>query len=192
EPIESMGMSDHRDLQWRAAPPPAGVSHADEPACAPARLRVARELLAYSGRRGPAPTPHRDPIAFRLDRVALDDGRTSCVVQPVVRELGDEADTRDVAEQESHLMEALGRCGRAGANVAIEDGKAEANPVHSRLFFKENNQRVRYLTDNEEKRPRKRSGKPSGPWSLSRSTRACGSPSNFTSDGSTSTSRMAC
>jgi len=68
--------------------------------------------------------------------------------------LGDEADTRDVAEQESHLMEALGRCGRAGANVAIEDGKAEANPVHSRLFFKENNQRVRYLTDNEEKRPR--------------------------------------
>ena len=85
------------------------------------------------------------------------------MVQPVVRELGDEADTRDVAEQESHLMEALGRCGRAGANVAIEDGKAEANPVHSRLFFKENNQRVRYLTDNEEKRPREAIGETQWP-----------------------------
>ena len=39
-------------------------------------------------------------------------------------------------------------------NVAIEDGKAEVNPVKSRLFFKENNTRVRFLSEEEEKRLR--------------------------------------
>src|SRR5262249_40675131 len=37
---------------------------------------------------------------------------------------------------------------------AIRDGKAERNPVLARLFVKENNQRVRYLTDEEEARLR--------------------------------------
>jgi hypothetical protein len=35
-------------------------------------------------------------------------------------------------------------------NVAIEDGLAEANPVKSKIFTKENNARVRYLADEEE------------------------------------------
>ena len=35
-------------------------------------------------------------------------------------------------------------------NVAREDGKADTNPVLSKFFVKENNQRVRYLTDEEE------------------------------------------
>jgi integrase len=37
-------------------------------------------------------------------------------------------------------------------NVAIEDGKAETNPVRPKMFARENNQRVRYLTDAEEQR----------------------------------------
>jgi len=37
-------------------------------------------------------------------------------------------------------------------NVAIKDRLAETNPVTPDLFFKENNQRVRFLTDDEEAR----------------------------------------
>jgi integrase len=40
-------------------------------------------------------------------------------------------------------------------NVAIEDGLAEVNPVKSKLIGKENNERVRFLTDDEEKRLQK-------------------------------------
>jgi integrase len=35
-------------------------------------------------------------------------------------------------------------------NVAIADGKADVNPVKAVKLFKENNQRVRFLTDDEE------------------------------------------
>ena len=35
-------------------------------------------------------------------------------------------------------------------NVAIEDGKADTNPVRPKMFSKENNQRVRFLSDEEE------------------------------------------
>ena len=35
-------------------------------------------------------------------------------------------------------------------NIAIADGKVEGNPVRAVKFFKENNRRVRYLTDAEE------------------------------------------
>jgi integrase len=37
-------------------------------------------------------------------------------------------------------------------NVAIADGKADTNPVLRRFFVKENNQRVRYLKDEEERK----------------------------------------
>jgi len=37
-------------------------------------------------------------------------------------------------------------------NVAIADQKADTNPVSSKVFFRENNQRVRFLTDEEEAR----------------------------------------
>lgn len=47
---------------------------------------------------------------------------------------------------------------RAVYNLAIADGKAEANPVVSGLFFKETNQRVRYLSDDEETRLREKMG----------------------------------
>ncbi len=40
-------------------------------------------------------------------------------------------------------------------NVAIDDGKAESNPVRPKMFARENNQRIRYLSDKEEKRLRK-------------------------------------
>ena len=43
-------------------------------------------------------------------------------------------------------------------NVAIADGFAEANPVKSKLFSKENNARVRVLTADEEARLRKAIG----------------------------------
>jgi len=39
-------------------------------------------------------------------------------------------------------------------NVAIADGKADVNPVCTVTMFKENNERVRYLTDDEEQRLR--------------------------------------
>ena len=39
---------------------------------------------------------------------------------------------------------------RSVFNMAIEDGKAETNPVRSKFFEKENNQRVRYLSADEE------------------------------------------
>jgi integrase len=39
-------------------------------------------------------------------------------------------------------------------NVAIEDQKADTNPVRPKAFFRENNQRVRFLTDEEEIRLR--------------------------------------
>jgi integrase len=39
-------------------------------------------------------------------------------------------------------------------NVAIADGFADTNPVQPRMFAKEDNARVRYLTDDEEKRLR--------------------------------------
>ena len=38
---------------------------------------------------------------------------------------------------------------RTVLNVAIEDGKTDSNPVLSKFFLKENNQRVRYLTAEE-------------------------------------------
>jgi len=40
-------------------------------------------------------------------------------------------------------------------NVAIEDGKAETNPVRSKLFAKKNNSRLRYLANAEEAALRK-------------------------------------
>ncbi len=43
---------------------------------------------------------------------------------------------------------------RAVFNMAIEDGKADTNPVRSKFFLKENNERVRYLTEEEESRLR--------------------------------------
>jgi len=36
-------------------------------------------------------------------------------------------------------------------NVAIADGKADRNPVRAVKFFKENNERVRFLTEDEER-----------------------------------------
>jgi integrase len=48
-------------------------------------------------------------------------------------------------------------------NLAIADGKAETNPVTSRLFFRETNQRVRYLTDDEEQRLRDKIGEDNWP-----------------------------
>lgn len=43
-------------------------------------------------------------------------------------------------------------------NVAIEDRKAETNPVRAKTFFKENNQRVRFLDVAEEQRLREAIG----------------------------------
>ncbi len=37
-------------------------------------------------------------------------------------------------------------------NVAIADQKADTNPVRSKMFFRENNARVRFLTDDEQTR----------------------------------------
>src|SRR5215468_6879957 len=48
-------------------------------------------------------------------------------------------------------------------NAAIRDGKVERNPVLPRLFVKENNERVRYLTDEEETRLRAVSGEEEWP-----------------------------
>ncbi len=48
-------------------------------------------------------------------------------------------------------------------NVAIEDGMADTNPVLSKLFVKENNQRIRYLTDDEETKLRKAIGETEWP-----------------------------
>jgi integrase len=39
-------------------------------------------------------------------------------------------------------------------NVAIDDGRAEINPVKSKIFFRENNARVRFLGDDEQTRLR--------------------------------------
>jgi integrase len=39
-------------------------------------------------------------------------------------------------------------------NVAIEDQKADSNPVRPKAFFRENNQRMRFLTEDEEARLR--------------------------------------
>jgi len=43
-------------------------------------------------------------------------------------------------------------------NVAIEDAKTDTNPVRPQMFARENNQRVRYLTDEEEQRLREAIG----------------------------------
>jgi len=43
-------------------------------------------------------------------------------------------------------------------NVAIEDDKTDTNPVRPQMFARENNQRVRYLTDEEEQRLREAIG----------------------------------
>lgn len=48
-------------------------------------------------------------------------------------------------------------------NVAIADGKADTNPVLRRFFVKENNQRVRYLTEDEEKKLREAIGETEWP-----------------------------
>jgi site-specific recombinase XerD len=48
-------------------------------------------------------------------------------------------------------------------NVAIDDGKVDKNPVRKHLFAKENNQRVRYLTDDEEARLREAIGEAEWP-----------------------------
>ncbi len=48
-------------------------------------------------------------------------------------------------------------------NVAIADGKAITNPVRSVKLFKENNQRVRFLTDEEELRLREAIGETEWP-----------------------------
>jgi integrase len=47
---------------------------------------------------------------------------------------------------------------RAIFNMAIDDGKADRNPVLSKFFVKENNQRIRYLMDEEEKQLREKIG----------------------------------
>jgi len=48
-------------------------------------------------------------------------------------------------------------------NVAIADGKAETNPVRSVKLFRENNKRVRFLSDEEEKALRKAIGETEWP-----------------------------
>lgn len=48
-------------------------------------------------------------------------------------------------------------------NVAIADEKLETNPVKPKFFAKENNQRVRYLTDDEETRLREAIGEEEWP-----------------------------
>jgi len=48
-------------------------------------------------------------------------------------------------------------------NVAIEDGKADTNPVRPKMFTKENNQRVRFLSDEEEAALRKAIGETEWP-----------------------------
>jgi len=48
-------------------------------------------------------------------------------------------------------------------NVAIADGKAEKNPLRQVRFFKENNARVRFLTDQEETRLRDTIGESAWP-----------------------------
>ena len=48
-------------------------------------------------------------------------------------------------------------------NVAIEDGKADTNPVRPKMFFRENNQRVRFLTEEEEKGLRQAIGEAAWP-----------------------------
>jgi len=48
-------------------------------------------------------------------------------------------------------------------NVAIEDGKADSNPVKPHMFAKENNQRVRYLCDEEERTLREAIGEDEWP-----------------------------
>ena len=60
---------------------------------------------------------------------------------------------------------------RAVFRTAIADGKAERSPVIPKLFFRERNQRVRYLTQDEEAALRaevKRQWRQSGDWSLRR------------------------
>jgi integrase len=48
-------------------------------------------------------------------------------------------------------------------NVAIEDGKADTNPVRPKMFTKENNQRVRFLSEKEETALQKAIGKTEWP-----------------------------
>ncbi len=48
-------------------------------------------------------------------------------------------------------------------NVAIADQKIDSNPVRSTFFARENDQRVRYLSDDEEKRLRKAVGEDAWP-----------------------------
>ncbi len=48
-------------------------------------------------------------------------------------------------------------------NVTIADGKVETNPVRAVRFFKENNARVRFLTDDEEAELRKAIGEDGWP-----------------------------
>ena len=48
-------------------------------------------------------------------------------------------------------------------NVAIADGKVDVNPVRAVKFFKENNRRVRYLTEGQEDTLRKEIGKTEWP-----------------------------
>jgi len=72
-------------------------------------------------------------------------------------------ESRDVERYREHQRArgaAEGTCNRhltflrSVYNLAIRDGTAETNPVRADLFFKENNQRLRYLTDEEEPRLR--------------------------------------
>jgi hypothetical protein len=73
-------------------------------------------------------------------------------------------------------------------NVAIADGNADANPLKAVKFFKENNARVRFLTEEEETALHEALG---DHWPLAAVAvhTASGAPNSLASAGSTSTSQ---
>ncbi len=76
-------------------------------------------------------------------------------IERYVAELDDELTPASINRQLAFLKRVF--------NVAIADGKAVTNPVRSVKLFKENNQRVRFLTDEEELELRKSIGKDEWP-----------------------------
>jgi len=74
------------------------------------------------------------------------------------------ADLERYRERRRHEGAAEATCNRelgflrAVFRTALADEKVERSPVQSKLFFRERNQRVRYLTDDEEERLRKEIG----------------------------------
>ena len=76
-------------------------------------------------------------------------------VERYIAELDDELTPASINRQLAFLKRVF--------NVAIADGKAVTNPVRSVKLFKENNQRVRFLTDEEELELRKAIGEDEWP-----------------------------